>query len=233
MKDSRKSIILGIVVILLLSTAFVSAVANLTEKQISVSTGVNIYLDDIKLNPKDVNGNPIEVFVYKGTTYLPVRAISETLNIAVSWDGKTQSVYLGKHDSSQPAVMLFDMDYFTYINSYFVDTKSVTDNIGNSYNNAINLPYGSIEEYLLKGKYRKLKGRFIIDYESRGTTRTGQILVYGDDKIIYSSPKLTGGVEPIDFDIDIEGVQKLKIEFIRDNKGVSGNFYLVNSGFYQ
>jgi len=98
-----------------------------------VTTGVNIFIDDVKLNPKDVNGNPVEAFIYNGTTYLPVRAISEALNVAVFWDGKTRSVYLGKHDTDVPSIMLYDLDYFTTSDKYaFRKEKSVTDNLGNT-----------------------------------------------------------------------------------------------------
>lgn len=96
-------------------------------------------MNDIKLYPKDANGNPVEVFAYNGTTYLPVRAIAEALNVAVYWDGKTRSVYLGKHDTIEPTEMLYNLEYFTKDGDGFEKLKTVTDNIGNSYNNAIKL----------------------------------------------------------------------------------------------
>ena len=43
---------------------------------ISIYPGISVYMDDQKLEPKDANGNPVMVFTYNGTTYLPVRAIS-------------------------------------------------------------------------------------------------------------------------------------------------------------
>jgi uncharacterized secreted protein with C-terminal beta-propeller domain len=52
---------------------------------------VNIYVDDVKLEPKDANGNPVEACVYNGTTYLPVRAVGEAYGKVVQWDGSTQS----------------------------------------------------------------------------------------------------------------------------------------------
>ena len=57
---------------------------------------IKIYVDGIKIEPKDANGNNVEPFIYNGTTYLPVRAIGEAIGKTVTWDGATQSVYLGE-----------------------------------------------------------------------------------------------------------------------------------------
>lgn len=43
---------------------------------------------------KDSSGKTVEPFAYKGTTYLPVRAVGEALNKKVDWDGKTQTVII-------------------------------------------------------------------------------------------------------------------------------------------
>lgn len=43
-------------------------------------------------------------------------------------------------------------------------------------------------------------------------------MVYGDGKLLYSSPEMARGVMPIDFDIDVEGVMRLKIEFVLNEK---------------
>ena len=71
------------------------ALAALTNKTIQVATGVSLYINDQKLDPKDPNGNPVEPFILDGTTYLPVRAVSEALGVPIQWEGSTWSVYIG------------------------------------------------------------------------------------------------------------------------------------------
>ncbi|HYE68960.1 MAG TPA: stalk domain-containing protein [Anaerovoracaceae bacterium] len=44
---------------------------------------------------KDANGNRVFPIIYNGTTYLPVRAISELMKEPVAWDGVTKTVYIG------------------------------------------------------------------------------------------------------------------------------------------
>ena len=70
----------------------------LSAKTIRVYTGVNMYLEGgmFEPNAKDLNGNPIEAFIHEGVTYLPLRALSEALELKVDWDGDTQSVYLSR-----------------------------------------------------------------------------------------------------------------------------------------
>ena len=55
---------------------------------------ISIYVDGGRITLTDANGNVVEPFIYDGTTYLPVRAISEALSKTVSWDEDTRSIYI-------------------------------------------------------------------------------------------------------------------------------------------
>jgi len=41
-----------------------------------------------------------EAFIYQGTTYVPVRMVSELLNEPIHWDGANKSVYIGEVEVS-------------------------------------------------------------------------------------------------------------------------------------
>ncbi len=51
-------------------------------------------LNGQEIQPKDANGFYVEPFIINGTTYLPVRAVADSLGIHVSWDSSTQTVIL-------------------------------------------------------------------------------------------------------------------------------------------
>lgn len=71
--------------------------AKATQSTISASItyrDIAIILDGISLSPTDAAGNPVEPFILDGTTYLPVRAISEALALTVTWDSATNTVIL-------------------------------------------------------------------------------------------------------------------------------------------
>lgn len=94
-KFNLRSYLCGILSMLLVASLAAPAMASLVEKTIQVYTGIDIYVNDQKIEPKDANGNPVEVFVYNGTTYLPIRAIGNALDIPVAYDGATTSAYMG------------------------------------------------------------------------------------------------------------------------------------------
>jgi len=94
MKKEIKGFIAGIITTVLLSSVVFAAPVG---KSITAFyNGIKIYIDGDKITPKDGNGKIVEPFIYEGTTYLPVRAVAEALGKQVSWDGNSNTVYLGK-----------------------------------------------------------------------------------------------------------------------------------------
>lgn len=224
-KEALKGYVVGTVSTLLIAGTVVPVAA----QNIDVMRGVKIFVDDMQLSGA-------EGFIYNGTTYLPVRQISDAVGKAVTWDGKTKSVYIGKHESSEPAVMLKDLDCFTSSGGGFSNYKSVKDNLGNTYHDAIRLGLrgNESEEYKINGRYSKIKGKLVLDFDDRSTKHSSWIKIYGDGRLLYTSPDVTGGIEPVDIDVDLTGVLTLKIESATDYLGLySPEIYLVNTGLYQ
>jgi hypothetical protein len=88
------------IISILAITMFFSIVITVSGESISKEitahyNNIKIYINNDLISPKDANGNEIEPFIYNGTTYLPVRAVAEAFNEEVSWDGNTNSVYIG------------------------------------------------------------------------------------------------------------------------------------------
>ena len=59
---------------------------------------IQLYLNNIKVEK--------ETLLYNGTTYVPLRAISEMLNLEIDYDNDTKSVYLRKPMSDETIAML-------------------------------------------------------------------------------------------------------------------------------
>ena len=80
----------------------------------TVADNFTILYNSTKQTFTDANGKTVYPLVKAGTTYLPIRALCNMLNIAVEWEGITSSIYLGTHTAaptvtpsvgSKPAVM--------------------------------------------------------------------------------------------------------------------------------
>lgn len=210
-----RAFLAGVLVTLLFVGVFPSAVAATAERSITIYPGISIFIDDQKLNPTDANGNPVEVFAYNGTTYLPIRAISEALGQPVQWDGSTRSVYVGKHSSDKPAVWLSQMDYFT--GSSRINTAATErDNMGTTHYNCIT--YSFDRTYLLSGQYSRMTGTLYQTYERRSDSIRYDgygVSIYGDGNLLYAySPERgTQGMKPVNFDVPLNGVLELKVVF--------------------
>lgn len=164
---------------------------------------------------------------------MPVRAVGEVFNKAVDWDGSTSSVYIGAKPfiSAQPTVLLEDLDYFTktaYIGE--LDSEGwAKDNTGTVHNSGYLVDdYGGDIEYLLNGKYSNFKGTVGIPYLCRDDNDSATIKIYGDGKLMYTSPILKAGTKPASFNINVTGVLNLKMEIVAS--GIYSCIY--DAGFY-
>lgn len=204
--------VLAAVMVLQLTSPSLAALAG---KTIQVFTGVNVYVDDQLVQPKDAKGNPVEVFVYNGTTYLPIRAIGEALGKPVQWEGKTNSAYVGKHKSDKPTVWLKDLDYFT---GDEIRTTTMTDNLGQIHYESI---YNYFDNtYLLNGQYTAISGTLFQTYAYRSRSEEATLKIYGDGELLYQG-QVSGGIQPANFFVDISGVLELKVYFSDDAWGDS------------
>lgn len=103
---------------------------------------ISVTLDGTKLTLKDAAGNSVEPFMYNGTNYLPVRALSEALGLNVAWNGSTNTVVLttpgtassGVYSRTNPAPVhtsqSITLENYTY--GTYTATVSVTDVIRGS-----------------------------------------------------------------------------------------------------
>lgn len=96
------------------------------------------------------------------------------------------------------------------------------------YNNSSDSTATISANYDLGGKYDTVKGIFFLPKNERDTSFKGWFKVYGDGKLLYESDKMTGGVLPKEFSINVTGVQKLKISFYGEG---SGGFLSYGSDF--
>lgn len=245
LKNKKTKIILICLAAILLFGSTISAKTVSETAQIFYNN-IKIFINGGEIIPKDANGNETEAFIMNGTTYLPVRAISQAFGQEVEWDGATQSIYIGKKDQTKPDNYLDKIQYNDYKegdnrNDFAIINGTVTDYNNNTYTNGLlfSEDYKSaikddsdnahiLISYPLNSQYNNFKGKIVLPKaydiatwnknDNPGTSAT-DVWFYGDGKLLYKATSVTSSM-PFSFDINTKGVNQLTIK-IRTQDGYS------------
>lgn len=214
MKHRQKAtyFLAGILAALLITTLVSPAMAALTDKTIQVRGGVGIYIDGEKLNPTDVNGNPVDTFIYNGTTYVPIRAVSTAFGKSIRYDSPTQSVYIGEEPGTKSYLLTVCPPYES--SAGFPATVTMA---GKKYANCMTTYTDGYALFNLDGKYDMLS--FVLGHiDGRGTGGKGyQYNIYLDGALAFSVD-LDAEALPQSYEVPLNGALQMKIDggFARD-----------------
>lgn len=126
-------------------------------------------------------------------------------------------------------IYITDMEYMSCVNRIETQEK-LKDNIGNTYHNGLFMArdisflgdkgwYGEgSADYYLNGKYAIFSGTVAVPTKNENNTRSSYFEVYGDGKLLYTSPVMEKNSFPENFSINITGVQVLKISYPESNE---------------
>ena len=120
------------------------------------------------------------------------------------------------------AIYLKDLDYYNSSDTSGAAFKyydTVRDNLGTTYGNGIGGAgqWENWQEYKLAGNYKEIVGRIVVNYDYRSKQYDDvMVKVYGDGAMLYASPIMKAGQEPVDFVVDITGVDILRVSIVED-----------------
>lgn len=240
MKFNYKKITSAVLSVALLGVATVLAKESV-ETIIAEYQNIQLVVDGVTVEPKDVQGNVVEPFIYNGTTYLPVRAVASAFGKQVDWDGTTSTVTLSTQTvKPDKEVKLWDRSYSycsdpNYMRCYesnsfgymywqgYVSSRDCDKSVGSD-------RYLKDEcfEYDLKGVAKNLTGEFYME----GNDKAEAVLkIYADGNQLYESPIMRTSTAPAKFDIPLDGRNTLKFvfELIGDKHGMGGEFYIKDA----
>lgn len=135
MKERIKTLLIGMLIGGVLVPTTYATVGTIT-KELSYNN-IKITLNGNEITPTDASGTYVEPFIVDGTTYLPVRAVANALDLDVEWNGETNTVMLSdKTFSEAPSVgettkegdVIYNMDGVK-----ITLTKIEMSNSGNTY----------------------------------------------------------------------------------------------------
>ncbi|ASA25643.1 hypothetical protein B9T62_35885 [Paenibacillus donghaensis] len=230
-KDKVKGFVTGMLTTALFASLMGTAfAASGTLKSIKVvEGGIKLFVEGQLVKPLDASGNIVEPFIYDGTTYLPLRALSNALTKnekPVKWDPDTSSIYVGQApvaaqtDIAELEVYNTDGKVYKETNYQILDKKVAIFN---------GLDSNSYYTYILHSNYSVLNGQFIVPYTRLGDNDTSSLKFYSVDKkgneTLLKEYATSAGDETTDVDVNISGVEILKIKV--GSRGVLYNTILT------
>lgn len=193
----KKKLLTTLVLALALFGAFTlvsQAADGLQEIKAYLNSNISIKMDGETKVLTDANGVRVYPISYNGTTYVPIRAVANLLDIGVEWDKETQSVLLGKQPGGVDLLDTYKAYAIKGQNSKQVQSSDgKTENIGGvDVSHWLYLGYyGSYKEahFNLGGKYTSVTFQV---YAEDDMTLT----VYGDDQSVLAEVPVTGRAAP-------------------------------------
>ncbi|MFZ5968867.1 MAG: stalk domain-containing protein [Bacillota bacterium] len=119
-----KKAMLLIALILVLSITIVNAQSYVEKITVYYDVVKTIMIDGVEKTPTDQ-----KPFIYEGTTYVPLRFVSESLGKKVSWDEKTGTIYIGETPTQAQIpgkTYLTDLgiSYYSNMHLYRIDNRT-------------------------------------------------------------------------------------------------------------
>ncbi|RHW34021.1 hypothetical protein D1B33_14570 [Lysinibacillus yapensis] len=190
-------------------------------KKISVfQEAINYYVDKVEKVPAEGQSG----FIYKGTTYVPIRFISESLGEKVTWDGKTKSIYIGDAPKFIPlkdVKPISSEDDFGIFSNPAEIVISTGERFEQSYQFGGRHGAGAIQdgtgEYSSNGKYIGFETYLAPVKKSGEKYGAGSLKIYADDELVYDSGSTK---EKTKVNVNFEGASKVRLEIVGGGLGV-------------
>ena len=226
-----KGFVAGFLVCLLIfSTTMVFANPQTVTRQITYGVNINLNGQVLQLDTAS------RAFTMDGRTFLPLRAISEALDIPVDFDPATNTVFLGNRFEGQRISLNRAAPFHDSGGSGWnvVNATSVTMG-GTNFQNAIQYSIGAFVSgantgyslHNLNGQYRIFSGHMgRIDGSGMHNVTVN---IIGDGTILRTY-ELEAGDLPKEFSILVEDVRLLRVEFVTERanfRNTSRSFALV------
>lgn len=204
MKLNLKSVMVGCVIGGVVMSVIPAMGYDGTKTIQAVFKNIKICVDGVAMTPRDTAGKEVEPFIYNGTTYLPVRAVGEAVGKEVTYDGSTNTVYLGK--SGQVKYLGQQLQAYQNVHA----TEETVTMGGQKYVNGLSFYYNGNAFYNLNGMYTSISGVYGMK-DGTGEDYEATLSFYGDGRLLETL-NVRGGVLPRNFAINVSGVAQLKIE---------------------
>ena len=96
-----------------------------TSLSVSATSDISVYIDNKLTELTDANGYVVKPFIRNGTTYVPLRGVSELLGCDVEWDGSNKTIKIYENSNhNYETFRNWDNDIKVYFNSQEIEFKN-------------------------------------------------------------------------------------------------------------
>lgn len=200
------------------------ASGTLQEIKAYLNYGIKINYNGQEQVLKDAQGTRIFPVTYNNSTYLPVRAVSEMLGVAVDWDGATQTVILGKQSGGVDLIDTYEIYHVSktgdqtrvgQVRTTDEKTEKIAGVDKSHWIYSFVNWYGNASfSYNLLGKHDTLTFSYYSNEDAI-------MKITGDDGKLLGEYTITGGAVPKTVTIPLAHTYELKFELepIKDGNG--------------
>ncbi|GFN31438.1 stalk domain-containing protein [Paenibacillus xylaniclasticus] len=233
----RKMIMVSMMLLMFfLGSISSQAAAKIQEIRAYLNNEITFLLNGAKWKPTDANGKPIAAITYNGTTYVPLRAVSQAFGVPVEYNSVNKQVILGEKK-----------DYVSFLDksvgldkkkSYY--TTSVTRNAselnrgGKQYQAAFKLEEVNSNQKRMTIDFGKAytRGHIVVAANFAAAHSTMKFRVLNDDDVVLYEGTLTKEEPFAEVDFNITGMTRyLSVDFVASVDGYSTGYVLLDDSW--
>ena len=211
---------------LYLPAAAVEAATTIRNIQASY-TGLTIIADGAEISTE------VEPFVSDGVTYVPLRAVAEALDREVTWDEKTNTVYIGAVPGAESWMKILPPYTVDGSLAYALDGDNERNSFavaGQSYNEGVYLEHAETEDsasaiWYTQGKYQAIT--FRVGHVDKSANNDAVVAVYLDGKLL-GSMEMTWDTPPKMLRIPLGKSENIRIEVACEAKDTAYALYDIS-----
>lgn len=226
----RRIITASLAVLLSLIVSYnVMGAGTLTEASVFLNTGIKIMLHGKAFEPTDPDdGTKLVPITYRGSTYLPLRAVAEAAGIKVTWDPNTETAYLGEvggeiSKDSLDFIKVSPEFVYNGNNSYRLASRTpeeLTAKDGTKFNYGYVTAGSRSVNMVVTTNFQYSKFKAKIWVEDTLTASDLQVKVVDENKVTVKELKVANG-KLTDLELDIKDTKTLQI-YVQGNKSIVG-----------
>jgi hypothetical protein len=216
-KEMEKKVLTAILTVFIIATTAVTATAITASRtiQATLSPDVTIVFDGKAWEMYDVNENQVYPILYNGTTYVPIRAVSEMLGLVVMWDNDSRTVQITSSVSNAQKSLLSATDAGTRTTSGNVSRWMKVRNVEElpgAYSDGLKTDFLSATRLQTRTMFT-LDGRYnTLEFTAHNTSNYSAIVrvIDASDGTVLWSATLTAGEKVKAHTVNLSGVREIE-----------------------